>query len=78
VIFTESFRRCERKSNALGGNIVGAVAGGLAQNFSFVIGMNALLLLAVVFYATAFFFGWLMTSRIPAAQAAAPRIATVQ
>jgi hypothetical protein len=50
VIFTESFRRCEDKSEAFGSNIVGAVAGGLAQNVSFVIGLKALLLLAVVFY----------------------------
>ena len=50
IIFTESFRRCEDKSASFGSNIVGAVAGGLAQNVSFVIGLKALLLLAVVFY----------------------------
>jgi spermidine synthase len=50
IIFTESFRRCEDKSGSFGSNIVGAVAGGLAQNVSFVIGQKALLLLAGVFY----------------------------
>ena len=50
IIFTESFRRCSDKSASFGSNIVGAVAGGLAQNVSFVIGLKALLLLAVVFY----------------------------
>jgi SAM-dependent methyltransferase len=78
VIFAESFRRCDRKSNAFGGNIVGAVAGGLTQNFSFIIGMNALLLLAVVFYATACMFGWLETSRVAAAEVSTGRAATVQ
>lgn len=50
VIFTESFRRCEDKSGSFGSNIVGAIAGGLAQNFSFVIGLKALLLLAAASY----------------------------
>ena len=50
VIFTETFRRCEHKAEAFGANIVGSVAGGLAQNASFIIGMGALLLLAVIFY----------------------------
>jgi hypothetical protein len=50
IVFTESFRRCEDRSTSFGSNIVGAVAGGLAQNASFVIGLNALLLLAVVLY----------------------------
>jgi hypothetical protein len=50
VIFTETFRRYEDKSSAFGSNIVGAVAGGLAQNLSFIIGLKALLLLAGLFY----------------------------
>jgi spermidine synthase len=53
VIFAETFRRFENKSNAFGSNIMGAVAGGLAQNLSFVFGLKALLLLAAAFYATA-------------------------
>ena len=50
VIFAETFRRATNKSGAFGSNIIGAVAGGLAQNLSFVIGLKALLLLAAVFY----------------------------
>jgi len=53
VIFAETFRRNEHKSNAFGSNILGAVAGGLTQNVSFVIGLKALLLLAAGFYALA-------------------------
>lgn len=59
IIFTESFKRCERKSNAFGANIVGAVAGGLAQNVSFILGMKALLLMAALFYALAGMMGTL-------------------
>jgi len=53
VIFGETFRRSENRSNAFGSNILGAVAGGLTQNISFVIGLKALLLIAVGFYALA-------------------------
>jgi hypothetical protein len=42
-----------QKSSAFGANIVGAVAGGLAQNISFILGMKALLLTAAFFYALA-------------------------
>jgi len=50
IIFTEAFRRAEDKSTAFGANIVGAVAGGLAQNVSFILGMKVLLLIAAIFY----------------------------
>lgn len=50
MIFTESFRRMEGKSHAFGANMMGSVAGGLAQNLSFVFGMKALLLAAAAFY----------------------------
>jgi hypothetical protein len=53
LIFTETFRRFPRRSSAFGANIVGAVAGGLAQNASFVVGMKALLLIAALFYSSA-------------------------
>jgi hypothetical protein len=56
LIFADTFRRCQNKSSAFGSNIIGAVAGGLAQNLSFVIGLKALLVLAAVFYALAAFF----------------------
>ena len=53
IIFTESFRLHAGKSAAFGANIVGAVAGGLAQNVSFIFGMKALLICAAIFYASA-------------------------
>lgn len=53
IIFTESFRRAKGSGNFLGSNILGAVAGGISQNLSFVFGMKALLLVAALFYAVA-------------------------
>ncbi len=53
VVFAETFRCAERKSNAFGANIVGAVTGGLVQNISFIVGIKALLLVAALFYAFA-------------------------
>jgi hypothetical protein len=53
VIFTESFRRFAGQSSAFGANMLGAVAGGLAQNLSFIIGMKALLLIAAAIYGIA-------------------------
>ncbi|MGA2572450.1 MAG: hypothetical protein ABSF23_18230, partial [Terracidiphilus sp.] len=53
VIFTESFRRSAGSSSGFGANMLGAVAGGLAQNLSFVFGMKALLLIAMFIYASA-------------------------
>jgi spermidine synthase len=56
VIFADNFRNCQNRSTAFGSNIIGAVAGGLAQNLSFVVGLKALLLLAAVFYGLAALF----------------------
>lgn len=53
VIFTESFRRFAGRSDAFGANMLGAVAGGLAQNLSFIFGMKALLLIAAIVYCSA-------------------------
>jgi spermidine synthase len=50
IIFTESFRRRGGSSDVLGANMLGAVAGGLTQNLSFILGMKALLLIAAVIY----------------------------
>ncbi len=71
VVFTEMFRQSTNKANAFGANIVGAVAGGLAQNLSFIVGMEALLLLAALFYGSAALFGAL-TLRKPAALSTSP------
>jgi len=59
IIFTAAFRRSMRRSSAFGANIVGAVAGGLSQNVSFIFGMKALLLLAALFYGLAALTGFL-------------------
>ena len=81
IIFTESFRRCTDKSNCFGSNIVGAVAGGLAQNLSFVIGLKALLLLAAMFYLLAALWGeeWkeLVSAEFAIKQARRPRSAVL-
>jgi len=53
IIFTESFRRCGGSSDIFGANMMGAVAGGLMQNLSFILGMKALLIIAAVIYAAA-------------------------
>ena len=66
IIFTELFRRSERKSNAFGANIVGSVAGGLAQNLSFIFGIRMLLLLAAILYAVAGACGFLGKRQAPA------------
>jgi hypothetical protein len=76
IIFTESFRRQAEKSAAFGANIVGSVAGGLAQNVSFIFGMKMLLILAAVFYASAAIcdlFGG--TERVPVRAGPAPHAA---
>jgi spermidine synthase len=53
IIFTESFRRSGGTSEVFGANMLGAVAGGLAQNLSFILGMKALLVIAALIYAGA-------------------------
>jgi spermidine synthase len=50
IIFTESFCRCGGRSDVFGANMLGAVAGGLTQNLSFILGMKALLIIAAVIY----------------------------
>lgn len=50
IIFSESFRRRGGSSDVFGANMLGAVAGGLTQNLSFILGMKALLLIAAVIY----------------------------
>lgn len=62
VIFTESFRRFQGGSRVFGANMLGAVAGGLAQNLSFIFGMKALLPIAVMIYAAAALLQWVKRS----------------
>ena len=59
IVFAEAFRQSPQKSGAFGANIFGAVAGGLAQSISFVLGMKILLPVAVALYVAAGLCGWI-------------------
>jgi spermidine synthase len=50
IVFVRSFAAAPDKSNALGANLIGALAGALLQSVTFVIGIKALLLLVAGFY----------------------------
>lgn len=54
VIFANSFRRSRRPALDLGSNLLGVIAGGLAEYASLALGYNALLLLAIGMYAVSF------------------------
>lgn len=53
ILFASEFRSVKSPSAALGANMLGAVAGGLLENLSFIFGMRALLLVAIVLYGLA-------------------------
>src|SRR4029077_5101678 len=53
ILFASEFRAAESPSAALGANMLGAVAGGLLENLSLIIGMKALLLVAALLYSLA-------------------------
>ncbi|MGD0569140.1 MAG: hypothetical protein ABSA78_12095 [Candidatus Sulfotelmatobacter sp.] len=53
ILFATEFRMTESPSAALGANMLGAVAGGLLENFSLLFGMRALLLVAMAVYGLA-------------------------
>ena len=50
IIFIRSFAVAKEKSNALGANLIGALAGALLQSITFIIGIKALLLVVAGFY----------------------------
>jgi spermidine synthase len=50
VVFAVSFSRTREADRALGANIAGAMVGGLAENFSMVLGFQRIVLLALLFY----------------------------
>jgi hypothetical protein len=50
ILFATEFRTGESPSAALGANMLGAVVGGLLENLSLIMGMKALLVVAVVLY----------------------------
>jgi spermidine synthase len=53
LLFAAEFRKAESPSAALGANMLGAVAGGLLENLSFLFGMRSLLLFAIGLYCLA-------------------------
>ena len=53
LLFSGIFRRTSSPTSALAANMLGAVVGGLAENVSLVIGLNALLLIAFLAYSLA-------------------------
>jgi len=53
IIFTERFKKARGSATVFGANVLGAVAGGLMQNLSFILGMKALLLFGASLYAIA-------------------------
>jgi len=50
ILFATEFQVTESPSAALGANMLGAVVGGLLENLSLVLGMNALLIVAMIVY----------------------------
>ncbi|MGB6676215.1 MAG: hypothetical protein WBE44_05955, partial [Terriglobales bacterium] len=62
MLFSLEFRTVASPSAALGANVLGAVAGGLLENVSLMVGMRALLLLALGLYCLAGFGLWLRSS----------------
>jgi len=53
LLFASEFRDAASPSAALGANILGAVVGGLLENVSLLVGMRALLLVALGLYCLA-------------------------
>lgn len=53
LLFASEFRSVDSPAAALGANMLGAVVGGLLENFSLIIGMKALLLVAAALYSLA-------------------------
>ncbi|TWT35513.1 Spermidine synthase [Posidoniimonas corsicana] len=53
IVFIKSFAAVERKNEALGANLLGALVGGLLESITFVIGVKALLLVVAGLYLAA-------------------------
>jgi hypothetical protein len=50
LVFILTFRDYQKPDVAMGSNLMGAIAGGACESFSFVIGINALGFIAGIFY----------------------------
>jgi hypothetical protein len=70
IVFVRSFARAGSKNEALGANLIGALAGALLQTATFIIGIKALLLIVAALY----LFALLCHPRPDYAQATAPEL----
>jgi hypothetical protein len=57
IIFIYSFKNSRHRGNAFGSNLLGAAGGGLLESLSFIVGINALLLIVLVLYFLSYRFG---------------------
>jgi spermidine synthase len=74
LIFSSTLQMATDKSKTLGANVIGAVAGGLLQNVSFLFGLKSLLLMAAACYAgSALFSGLLKTRGLAASEGTGQR-----
>ena len=55
MLFADSFSRCDDKSEALGANLIGSLAGGVLQSVTYLTGLRFLLLLTAAAYVAALF-----------------------
>jgi spermidine synthase len=68
IIFARLFSHSTEPDRAFGANIAGAIAGGLAENFSMLLGFHYLVLLAAAFYALAALLQWNGREQVPEAE----------
>lgn len=54
IVFSRTFAATERSGLALGSNLLGSIVGGACESASFVVGLNALGMLALLFYTGSF------------------------
>ncbi len=54
IIFAHSFSKSKELNRVFGSNLIGAMLGGVLQCLSFVVGLNAMLLVALLLYALSF------------------------
>ena len=59
VLFAGTLEKSRRPQADLGANAAGALAGGLAENLSMLVGFRSLLIVAASFYASAAVLSWL-------------------
>ncbi len=57
VIFSTSFAKAENRASALAFNLLGAMTGGMLESLAFLVGLKALLIVALVLYLLALLFG---------------------